>query len=93
MGASEAGTRYSFWSGGKKRMLDAQYLDTPIPSDFAKGSIQSPDCGSAWGPDADRRAKLLIHLAAEGALLGAYSQCEEIAAIRDRGGMRVFDYS
>ena len=25
------------------------------------------------GPDADRRAKLLIHLAVEGALLGAYS--------------------
>jgi hypothetical protein len=31
-------------------------------------------CQSARGPDADRRAKLLIHLAVEGALLGAYSQ-------------------
>ena len=29
------------------------------------------------GPDADRRAKLLIHLAVEGALLGAYSQAAE----------------
>src|ERR1700680_2110683 len=27
-----------------------------------------------WGPDADRRAKLLICLAVEGALLDAYSQ-------------------
>jgi hypothetical protein len=30
----------------------------------------------AWGPDADRRAKLLIHLAVEGALLGAYSHLQ-----------------
>jgi len=27
----------------------------------------------AWGPDADRQAKLLICLAVEGALLDAYS--------------------
>jgi hypothetical protein len=32
--------------------------------------------GSAWGPDADRHAKLLIHFAAEGSLLDAYSQTE-----------------
>src|ERR1700692_3315453 len=29
-------------------------------------------CYSAWGPDADRQAKLLICLAVEGALLDAY---------------------
>jgi hypothetical protein len=31
-------------------------------------------CESAWGPDADRHAKLLIHLAVEGSTLNAYSQ-------------------
>ena len=31
-------------------------------------------CYSARGPDADRHAKLLIHLAVEGLLFGAYSQ-------------------
>jgi hypothetical protein len=31
-------------------------------------------CESAWGPDADRRAKLLIHLQLEGSLSDAYSQ-------------------
>jgi hypothetical protein len=31
-------------------------------------------CESAWGPGADRHAKLLIHTAVEGALLDAYSQ-------------------
>ena len=29
-------------------------------------------CYSAWGPDADRRAKLLIYLAVEGLRSGAY---------------------
>ena len=31
-------------------------------------------CKSAWGPDADRHAKLLIHLAMEGSTLNAYLQ-------------------
>jgi hypothetical protein len=31
-----------------------------------------PECESAWGPDADRHAKLLIHLAVEGSTLNAY---------------------
>src|ERR1700722_4742710 len=31
------------------------------------------DCESARGPDADRHAKLLIHLAVEGSTLNAYS--------------------
>ena len=30
--------------------------------------IFAPDCNSAWGPDADRRGKTLISLAAEGSL-------------------------
>lgn len=38
-------------------------------SDF---SVRS-GCESARGPDADRNAKLLIHLAWEGSLVGAYS--------------------
>ena len=32
------------------------------------------DCKSAWGPDADRHAKLLIVREAEGSLLEAYLQ-------------------
>src|ERR1700682_3705029 len=35
-------------------------------------------CSSARGPDADRRAKLLIHLATEGSLLDAHSQQEQM---------------
>jgi hypothetical protein len=31
-------------------------------------------CQSAWGPDADRRAKLLIFQAMEGSILDAYLQ-------------------
>jgi hypothetical protein len=34
-------------------------------------------CVSAQGPDADRRAKLLINRLLKGAYLGAYSQVEE----------------
>jgi hypothetical protein len=35
--------------------------------------IHEKACESAWGPDADRRAKLLIYRAVEGAPLDAYS--------------------
>ena len=31
-------------------------------------------CHSAWGPDADRHAKLLIHFISEGSHFRAYSQ-------------------
>jgi len=37
-------------------------------------AISSLGCVSARGPDADRHAKLLIHLTVEGALFSAYSQ-------------------
>ena len=30
-------------------------------------------CKSAWGPDADRRAKLLTYQAVEGSILGSYT--------------------
>ena len=49
-------------------------VDAGIRYDFAiicAGS--NTQSYSAWGPDADRHAKPLIHLAVEGALLGAYS--------------------
>jgi hypothetical protein len=35
--------------------------------------LRESRCGSAWGPDGDRHAKLLIHLAVEGSTLNAYS--------------------
>src|SRR6266542_168254 len=38
-------------------------------------------CESARGPDADRRAKLLIQFAVEGSLSGAYSHGESLKAI------------
>jgi hypothetical protein len=41
-------------------------------------------CESAWGSDADRRAKLLNHLAMEGALLRAYSQQKSRTPISSR---------
>jgi hypothetical protein len=37
-------------------------------------------CESAWGPEADRQAKPLIHLAMEGSLFDAYSQSEILRA-------------
>jgi hypothetical protein len=46
-------------------------------SSYILGSEHSdapPICESAWGPDADRHAKLLIHLAVEGSTLNAYLQ-------------------
>jgi hypothetical protein len=51
-------------------------------SDLIK-SMQRQSCKEGavhiWGPDADQRAKLLIYLAVEGALLEAYSQCGSTA--------------
>ena len=46
------------------------------------------DCGSAQGLDADRHPKLLIHLAWEGSLFGAYSQHHHgrVAAAHDVPG-------
>jgi hypothetical protein len=41
-------------------------------------------CYSAWGPDADRHDKTLIHLILEGSCLGAYSH----DAIRTRSRVR-----
>jgi hypothetical protein len=37
------------------------------------GTSPTCRCESAWGPEADRHAKLLIHLVMEGSLLDAYS--------------------
>src|ERR1700686_2005100 len=52
-------------------------------SDLIK-SMQRQSCKEGavhiWGPDADRRAKLLIYLAVEGSLLGACSQSARSAA-------------
>jgi hypothetical protein len=47
---------------------------TPIESAFRLRSYSLHYCQSAWGPDADRRAKLLIHQAGEGSILEACSQ-------------------
>jgi hypothetical protein len=35
-------------------------------------------CSPAWGPDADRRAKLLIYLTVEGSFLDAYSHLASV---------------
>src|ERR1700730_1019269 len=52
-------------------------------SDLIK-SMQRQSCKEGavhiWGPDADRRAKLLIYLAVEGSLLGACSRSARSAA-------------
>jgi hypothetical protein len=36
--------------------------------------VSAVGCESAWDPDADRHAKLLIHLAVEGSTFNAYLQ-------------------
>ena len=41
--------------------------------------IAMPRRQSAWGPNADRRAKLLIYRAMKGAFSGAFSQIVEMA--------------
>ncbi|MEO8831487.1 MAG: hypothetical protein ABI407_04380 [Bradyrhizobium sp.] len=38
--------------------------------------VTAAECKSAWGPDADRHGKSLIHLTLEGACFGAYLQCD-----------------
>jgi hypothetical protein len=38
-------------------------------SPFTLRSLELDNCQSAWGPDADRRAKLLTYLAVEGSFL------------------------
>jgi len=48
-------------------------LETRDPAEAKRRHAEA--CQSARGPDADRHAKLLIHLAVEGSLLDAYSQC------------------
>jgi hypothetical protein len=53
-------------------------------------------CRLAWGPDADRRAKLLIYLSVEGSLLVAYSHMmARIGLLRalNRNVQREFDTS
>src|SRR5450631_4608001 len=45
-----------------------------IRLDFLCASGFSPTCQSAWGPDTDQRAKLLICQAMEGSILDAYLQ-------------------
>ena len=40
-------------------------------------------CCSAWGPDADRRAKLLMFRAAKGSILAAYSHFEVFLVGKD----------
>ena len=47
-------------------------LETRDPAEAKRRHAEA--CQSARGPDADRHAKLLIHLAVEGSLLDAYSQ-------------------
>jgi hypothetical protein len=37
-------------------------------------NLERAACKSAWGPDPDRRAKLLIHQTTEGSNLDAYLQ-------------------
>jgi len=64
------------WAGSEGQMT----ARTPAPKaeDYSvvPGSLgpRRHFCESAWGPEADRQAKPLIHLAMEGSLLEAYSQ-------------------
>jgi hypothetical protein len=65
-------------------------------SDLIK-SMQRQSCKEGavhiWDPDADRHAKLLIHLVVEGSTLSAYLHATPVfaqAAIQGRGFIRVF---
>jgi hypothetical protein len=66
--------RWRNWNG-KPMSKIAQRMPrikpSPILSVVAKSAAMRE---SVWGPDADRHAKPLIHLAVEGAALNAYSQ-------------------
>jgi hypothetical protein len=78
---------YEYFAPGRQRrnrdsrrfflcILASSYFEAASESDLDLGAgIEGPHrCESAWGPGADRHAKLLIHTAVEGALLDAYSQ-------------------
>jgi hypothetical protein len=65
--------KFSISAGGSPR---AEAAGTGVP--IRKGGS---GCESARGPDADRRAKLLIRLAMEGALFDAYSHQLTIGGI------------
>ncbi len=60
--------RKSLKGDALKKEVDKQSWDDSI-----KALASTAECQSAWGPGADRHAKLLIRLAVEGALLDAYS--------------------
>jgi hypothetical protein len=59
-------------------------FDLPVPKRYASDDPDNPDhapemrgdvvCIAEWGPDADRRTKLLIHQAMVGAIFDAYLQ-------------------
>ena len=59
---------------GRRDVADQDHPLALKPGADDEVSETDPDCESAWGPDADRRAKLLIYRAVEGSLLDAYSQ-------------------
>jgi hypothetical protein len=72
-----SGTRVAETILASVRMRAHQQAGHMDASDLIK-SLQRQPCEEGavhiWGPDADRRAKLLIYLAVEGSLLDACSQ-------------------
>ena len=65
--------RYADWAtDGLRRFVIARhrYIDDSL----VRALRRALGCYSAWGPDADRRAKRLMNQSLEGSHLGAYSQ-------------------
>jgi hypothetical protein len=57
-----------------ERFVESLYEKHGVPQSFVQPLgpvIDVAECESAWGPDADRHAKLLIHLAVEGSTSNA----------------------
>ena len=64
--------------------------DTATPDEVRRFQLYLIECHSAWGPDADRHAKLLIHFISEGLHFRAYSQSSSHEH-RSSCSRRVFD--